>query len=185
MLNDLHSDAKERMKKSIEAFVVALKKIRTGRAHPSLLDDVMVPYYGTPTQLKQVANIGVEDGRTITVTPWEKHILGDIDKAIRSANLGLNPSNSGELIRVPLPALTEDSRRDLLKVAKAEAETAKVAVRSVRRDANSDVKELLKEKEITEDEQRKSEEAVQKLTDQSVKEIDNILAEKEKEIMTQ
>ena len=184
MLTEIKDDAKNRMVKAIEAFENALRRIRTGRAHPSLLDEVMVSYYGTPTQLKQLANVGVEDGRTITVTPWEKSLLGDVDKAIRSSNLGLNPSNNGDIIRVPLPALTEDSRRDLLKVAKGEAENAKIAVRNARREANNDVKELLKEKEITEDEQRRSEEDVQKLTDKFVKDVDTLLADKEKEIMT-
>ena len=184
MLDDLKKDADARMKKSIEALQNALRKIRTGRAHPSLLDDVMVSYYGTPTPLKQVANLGVEDGRTITVTPWEKGIAGEVEKAIMKANLGLNPSSNGELIRVPLPALTEDSRRDLLKVVKADGEQAKVSIRGVRRDTNSDVKELLKEKEITEDDQRRSEDDIQKLTDRYVKEIEDILASKETEIMT-
>lgn len=184
MLDDLKKDADARMKKTLESLHNALRKIRTGRAHPSLLDDVMVSYYGTPTPIKQVANLGVEDGRTITVVPWEKNLAGEVEKAIRSANLGLNPSSNGELIRVPLPALTEDSRRDLLKVVKAEGEQAKISIRAVRRDANSDTKELLKEKEISEDEQRRAEDDVQKLTDRFVKEIDDILAEKETEIMT-
>lgn len=184
MLNDIKKDADARMNKSLEALHNALRKIRTGRAHPSLLDDVMVSYYGTPTPIKQVANLGVEDGRTITVMPWEKNLSSEIEKAIRSANLGLNPSSNGELIRVPLPALTEDSRRDLLKVVKSEGEHAKISIRAVRRDANTDIKELLKEKEISEDEQRRSEEEIQKLTDRFVKDIDEILAEKEIEIMT-
>ena len=184
MLNEIKDDAKSRMDKAIEAFNNALRRIRTGRAHPSLLDEVMVSYYGTPTQLKQLANVGVEDGRTITVTPWEKSLLGEVDKAIRSSNLGLNPSNNGDMIRVPLPALTQDSRKELLKVAKSEGENAKIAIRNARRDANNDVKDLLKEKEITEDEQRRSEEDIQKITDKFVKDVDTLLAEKEKEIMT-
>jgi len=184
MINDIKADAKDKMDKSVDAFIQAIRKIRTGRAHPSLLDDVMVPYYGTPTQLKQLANLGVEDGRTITVSPWEKHIINDIDKAIRSANLGLNPSNTGDLIRVPLPALTEDSRRDLSKVAKSEAENAKISIRNARRDANNDIKELEKEKEISEDDQRRAEDEIQKLTDKVVKKIDELLVEKETEIMT-
>lgn len=184
MLNDVKKDANDRMKKAIESLQTALRKIRTGRAHPSLLDDVMVSYYGTPTPLKQVANLGVEDGRTITVTPWEKNLAGEMEKAIRNANLGLNPSSNGDLIRVPLPALTEESRRDLLKVVKAEGEQAKVSVRSVRRDANGNIKELEKEKEISEDEQRRAEDEIQKLTDKFVKEIDEVLAQKETEIMT-
>ena len=184
MLNELKQDAEARMKKAVEALHTALKKVRTGRAHPSLLDDVMVSYYGSPTPIRQVANLGVEDGRTITVTPWERGIASEIEKAIRSANLGLNPSSNGDLIRVPLPALTEESRRDLLKIVKSDGEQAKVAVRAARRDANSDVKELLKEKEISEDDQRRSEDEIQKLTDKYVKEIDQVLAEKESELMT-
>ncbi len=184
MLDEVKKDADIRMTKSIEALQNALRKIRTGRAHPSLLDDVMVSYYGAPTPIKQVANLGIEDGRTITVTPWEKNLTGEVEKAIRNANLGLNPSSNGELIRVPLPALTEESRRDLLKIVKSDGEQAKVSVRSVRRDANSDVKEFLKEKEITEDDARRAEDVIQKLTDRYVKEIDEILAKKETEIMT-
>ena len=184
MLNELKQDAEARMKKAIEALHTALKKVRTGRAHPSLLYDVMVSYYGTPTPIRQVANLGVEDGRTITVTPWERGIAADVEKAIRNANLGLNPSSNGDLIRVPLPALTEESRRDLLKIVKNDGEQAKVAVRAARRDANSDIKELLKEKEISEDDQRRSEDDIQKLTDRFVKEIDQILGEKESELMT-
>jgi len=184
MIEDLKKDAESRMAKAIEALQSALRKIRTGRAHPSLLDDVMVSYYGTPTPIKQVANLGVEDGRTITVTPWEKNIANEVEKAIRNANLGLNPSSNGELIRVPLPALTEDSRRDLLKVVKSDGEQAKIAIRAARRDANSDIKELLKEKDISEDDQRRGEDDIQKLTDRFVKDVDDCLSAKETEIMT-
>lgn len=183
MIEDIKADAKGRMQKSIESFSTALARIRTGRAHPSLLDDVTVDYYGTPTPIKQVANVGVEEGRTITVTPWEKHLIPDIEKAIMASDLGLNPSTSGDLIRLPLPPLTEETRKDLAKVVRGEAEQAKVAIRNIRRDANSDLKDLLKEKEITEDEQRKGEDDTQKLTDSFVADVDALTAKKEKELM--
>ncbi len=183
MINEIKSDADTRMKKSIEAFKTALSKIRTGRAHPSLLDDVCINYYGTPTPIKQVANIGVEEGRTLTVSPWEKHLVPDVEKAIMASDLGLNPSTSGDLIRLPLPPLTEETRKELTKVVRAEAENAKIALRNVRRDANGDLKELLKEKEISEDEERKGEEDIQKITDKHVKGVDELTVQKEKELM--
>jgi len=154
MIDEIIQDAEVRMKKSVDALHLELAKIRTGRAHPSLLDQVMVDYYGTMTPVKQIANVVVEDARTLMVTPWEKQMVAAIDKAIMTANLGLNPSTAGLTIRVPMPALTEERRRDLVKVVKHEAENSRVAVRNIRRDANSDVKELLKEKEISEDEER-------------------------------
>ncbi|VAW57209.1 Ribosome recycling factor [hydrothermal vent metagenome] len=183
MIDEIIQDAEVRMKKSVESLRAELIKIRTGRAHPSLLDQVMVDYYGSMTPIKQVANVVAEDSRTLTVTPWEKPMVGAIEKAIMTANLGLNPASQGTVIRVPMPALTEERRRDLVKVVKAEGEAAKVAVRNIRRDANGDFKDLLKEKEVSEDEARNGEEDVQKLTNKFVAEIDKILDAKEKEMM--
>lgn len=184
MLNEIHKESEQRMKKSIEALAVAFAKIRTGRAHPSILDSVMVPYYGTPTPLKQVANINVEDGRTLSISVWEKPLVPVIEKAIMAANLGLNPSNNGDLIRIPMPALTEETRRDMVKLAKAEAETARVSIRNIRRDANTNIKDLLKEKEISEDDEKRATDAIQKLTDKYVAEVDSHLQEKEKDLMS-
>jgi len=167
----------------VDSLRTALTKIRTGRAHPSLLDQVMVDYYGSMTPIKQVANVVAEDSRTLAVTPWEKPMVGAIEKAIMTADLGLNPASQGTVIRVPMPMLTEERRRDLVKVVKGEGETGKVAVRNIRRDANSDFKELLKEKEISEDEARNAEDGIQKLTDKFVTEIDKLLEAKEKEMM--
>lgn len=183
MINDIKKDAEARMKKSIEALETAFKKIRTGRAHPSILDTVMVSYYGVDTPLKQVANVTVEDGRTLAVSAWERQIVPDIEKAIMKADLGLNPSSNGDLIRVPLPALTEETRRDMIKIARAEAEQGRVSVRNIRRDANGDLKDLLKEKEISEDEDRKGQEDIQKLTDKYVAEVDALLQKKEADLM--
>lgn len=183
MIDEIKQDAEERMQKSIESLKNDLTKIRTGRAHPSLLEQVSVEYYGSDTPLNQVANIGTEDARTLKVTPWEKHLLGDIEKAIMNSNLGLNPVNDGNIIRVPLPPLTEERRRELVKVVKGEAEGARIAIRNIRRDANSDFKSLLKEKDITEDEERRAMDDVQKLTDTYVKEVDAMLDKKEKELM--
>lgn len=183
MINEIIADAKDRMNKSVEALSSQMSKIRTGRAHPSLLDSVMVPYYGTDTPLKQLANITIEDSRTLAVTVFDKSSSGAVEKAILTSDLGLNPAGAGNVIRVPLPALTEERRRDLVKIVRHEAEQGRVAVRNIRRDANSDIKELLKEKEITEDDDRKAQENIQKLTDQFVKTIDEILAVKEAELM--
>lgn len=183
MIADIKKDAEQRMQKSIEALRNDLTKIRTGRAHPSLLDQVMVDYYGSDVPLSQVANISTEDARTLKVVPWEKPMAAKIEKAILISNLGLNPANDGNAIRVPLPALTEERRRDLVKVVKAEAEGARVAIRNIRRDANGDFKALLKEKEISEDEERRATDDVQKLTDHFIKEVDAVLAKKEKELM--
>lgn len=183
MINDIKADAQARMKKTIEALEGAFNKVRTGRAHPGILDGVMVPYYGTDTPLKQVANVGVEDGRTLTISPWEKHLIPDVEKAIMKADLGINPSTSGDLIRLPMPPLTEETRRDLIKVVRAEAEQSRVSIRNIRRDANSDIKELLKEKEISEDEERRGEEEIQKLTDKFIAEIDKRLQDKEKDLL--
>ena len=183
MIDEITQDAESRMAKSVESLKTELTKIRTGRAHPSLLDQVMVDYYGSPTPIKQVANVVAEDSRTLAVTPWEKPMVAAVEKAIMTANLGLNPASQGTVIRVPMPPLTEERRRDLVKVVKAEGEGAKVAVRNIRRDANGDFKDLLKEKEISEDESRKAEEGIQKLTDKYVAEIDKVLEAKEKEMM--
>lgn len=183
MINDIKKDAETRMEKSIASLEVAFSKVRTGRAHPSLLDGVMVSYYGSPTPLNQVAGVNVEDGRTLLVQPWEKPLLPDIEKAIMAANLGLNPSSNGEVIRVPLPPLTEETRREYIKVVKGDAENARVAIRAVRRDANSDIKELLKEKEISEDEDKKGHDDVQKITDKFVKKVDELLAAKEEDLL--
>ncbi len=183
MIDEITQDAQTRMKKSVDSLRTELTKIRTGRAHPSLLDQVMVDYYGSMTPIKQVANVVAEDSRTLAVTPWEKPMVAAIEKAIMTANLGLNPASQGTVIRVPMPMLTEERRRDLVKVVKGEGEAGKVAVRNIRRDANGDFKELLKEKDISEDEARGAEDAIQKLTDKFVAEIDKLLEAKEKEMM--
>lgn len=183
MVEDILSDAKVRMGKSIEALKSNLAKVRTGRAHPSLLEQVMVPYYGSDTPIAQVASINVLDARTLSVSPWEKNQLAVVEKAIIQANLGLNPANNGETIRIPLPPLTEERRRDMAKVVRVEAEAAKVAIRNIRRDINNDFKQLEKEKEITEDDVRRAEDRAQKLTDQFVAEVDKCVEEKEKDLM--
>lgn len=183
MIEDIKKDAEERMSKSLLSLEAAFAKIRTGRAHPSLLDGITVNYYGSDTPLNQLANVTVEDGRTLVVSPWEKPLIPDVERAILKSDLGLNPSTSSDNIRLPMPPLTEENRRDLTKIAKAEAENARVAVRNIRRDANNDVKEFLKEKEITEDEARRGEEQIQQLTDAKVKEIDSALEAKEADLM--
>lgn len=183
MIQDIIKDAEKRMGKSVETLKGELAKVRTGRAHPALLEHVTVEYYGSDVPLNQVANITVADARTLTVTPWEKPMVPKIEKAIITSDLGLNPATAGEVIRVPLPALTEERRRDLVKVVRAEGEGAKVAIRNIRRDANNDFKTLVKEKEITEDEQRRAEEQIQKLTDQFTGQVDQILERKEKDLL--
>ena len=183
MIEDLKKDATARMHKAIEALKGVLVKLRTGRAHPSLLEGVTVDYYGTSTPLKQVAQINVVDARMLSVTPWEKPMVSAVEKAIIGAGLGLNPVTAGTLIRVPLPALTEERRRELTKVVRHEGENAKVAVRNVRRDVNQDLKEMLKEKLVSEDEERRAQDAVQKLTDQHIAEVDKVVAAKEAEIL--
>lgn len=183
MLNEIKKDAESRMNKSIEALGNAFKRIRTGRATPAILDSVMVDYYGTPTQISQVANIMVEDGRTLAINAWEKHLIPDIEKAIMKSNLGLNPATSGDLIRLPMPMLTEETRKEYIKQARAEAEQGRVSVRNIRRDANGNVKELLKDKEISEDDAKRAEEQIQKLTNNAVAEIDKVLSAKEKDLM--
>ncbi len=183
MLNEIAQDAETRMKKSVEALVENFKKIRTGRAHPSILDAVQVSYYGSDVPLQQVANIMVEDARTLAINPWEKKMVPVIEKAIMKSDLGLNPATSGDTIRVPMPALTEETRKGYTRQARQEAENAKVAIRNIRRDANGDLKELLKDKEITEDDQRRGEDRIQKLTDKFVAEIDQLLEHKEADLM--
>ena len=183
MIEDLKADANERMGKSLEALSHAFNKIRTGRAHPSLLDNISVPYYGVDTPLNQVANINVSDARTLSVVPWEKKMVSEIERAILKSDLGLNPATSGEIIRIPMPPLTEETRKVLIKQAMAETEQARVSIRNIRRDVLSDIKELLKEKEITEDEERKAQDDVQKITDSFVAKADAMLAEKEKDLM--
>jgi len=183
MIEELKKDARTRMRKSIEAFTHELSKVRTGRAHTSLLDHVSVTYYGASVPLNQVATVGVGDQRTLTVTVWERKVIPDVEKAIMNAGLGLNPVTAGEVIRVPLPPLTEERRRDLTKVVRQEAEGTRVAVRNIRRDVIQHLKALVKEKEVTEDDDRRAEHDVQGLTDQFVAEIDTILAKKEAELM--
>lgn len=183
MIEEIKQDAATRMSKSIDALKHELAKIRTGRAHTSLLDHITVEYYGSEVPLSQVANINVEDSRTLSVTPWEKPMVQVIEKAIMTSDLGLNPATAGTVIRVPMPPLTEERRKDLVKVVRHEAEGARVAVRNIRRDANNDFKTLLKEKEISEDEERRAQEDIQKLTDKHVANIDQLLEEKEKDLM--
>ncbi|MGB5260285.1 MAG: ribosome recycling factor [Gammaproteobacteria bacterium] len=183
MIDDIIKDAGQRMSKSIDALKQSLGKVRTGRAHPSLLDHLTVDYYGSEVPISQVANIGVEDARTLSVTPWEKTMVQPIEKAIMASNLGLNPATAGTVIRIPMPPLTEETRRELVKVVRKDGEAAKVAIRNIRRDANNDFKELVKDKEISTDEERKAQEAVQKLTDERVMEVDRVLADKEAELM--
>ena len=184
MINDIKKDAESRMAKSVESLGDNLAKVRTGRAHASLLDHLTVSYYGSEVPLKQVANIGVEDARTITVQPYEQQMVSTVEKAIMESDLGLNPNSAGTLIRVPLPQLTEERRRDMTKIVRHEAEQARVAVRNVRRDANNDLKALVKEKLISEDDEHRGQDLIQKLTDQYVKEIDELLEKKEKDLMS-
>jgi len=183
MIEDIKKDAGVRMKKSVESLVLEFGKIRTGRAHASLLDHVMVNYYGNDVPIKQVANINAEDARTLAINPWEKNLVPAIEKAIMTSDLGLNPSSAGTVIRVPMPALTEERRRDLVRVVRQEAEGARVAIRNIRRDAITDFKDLLKEKEISEDEERKAADDIQKLTDKYVAEVDKLLEGKEADLM--
>jgi len=171
------------MQKSLEALKADLGKVRTGRAHTGILDHVMVDYYGTPTAINQVANLTLLDARTITVTPWEKKMLAPVEKAIRESDLGLNPSTHGDMVRVPMPALTEERRKDLIKVVRHEAEDARIAIRNIRRDANSHLKDMLKKKEIPEDQERRGQDDVQKLTDRFIAEVDKLLTAKEQDLM--
>ena len=183
MIEDVLKDSESRMKKTIESLKTDLAKIRTGRAHPSVLDHITVEYYGGEVPLSQVAKVGVEDARTLSVVPWEKEMVAKIEKAIMTSDLGLNPASAGTVIRVPMPALTEERRRDLGKIVRSEGENAKIAIRNIRRDANGDLKDFLKEKEISEDDDRRGQETIQKLTDRFVSEVDQLVATKEKELM--
>jgi len=180
----VHKATEQKMLKSIDALKVDLSKVRTGRAHTGLLDHIQVEYYGSMVPLSQVANVGLADGRTITVQPWEKKLVAVIEKAIRDSDLGLNPATQGDTLRIPMPPLTEERRRELTKVVKHEGENARIAVRNLRRDANQQLKDLLKKKEISEDDERRAQDDVQKLTDKFVGDIDRMIADKEKEIMT-
>jgi ribosome recycling factor len=184
MIEDIVKDGNVRMGKSVESFQKALTKIRTGRAHPSLLEHVMVSYYDVDTPLNQVATVNIEDARTLSIMPWEAGMIGPVEKAIMKADLGLNPVTAGNVIRVPMPPLTEERRRDLVKVVRNEAENAKIAVRNIRRDANSEFKEALKEKMITEDDLHGGEDRIQKTTDQHIKDIDKHLEVKEADLMS-
>jgi len=181
---EIKKNTENKMDQSIAAFSNTLSKIRSGRANPGLLDHVMVEYYGNPTPLSQVANISLLDSRTISVQPWEKGLGPKIEKAIRESDLGLNPASMGDLIRVPMPPMSEERRKELTKVVKGEGEDSKIAVRNLRRDANESLKKLAKDKEISEDDERRSQDEVQKMTDRFVAEIDKIISDKEKEIMT-
>jgi len=183
MIEDIKKDAEARMKKSIEALKSDLTKLRTGRAHTSLLDHIVVSYYGNDTPLNQVASVTVSDPRTLTITPWEQNMVNAIEKAIMQSNLGLNPTTAGKVIRVPLPPLTEERRKDMIKVVRHEGENGRIAIRNIRRDANNDLKSLNKDKEITDDQMHQAEDAIQKLTDKYVAEVDRLLEQKEKELM--
>ena len=183
MLEDLKKDARERMAKCVAAFQADLKKLRTGRAHPSLIEHLKVDYYGSEVPLQQVASIAVEDGRTLVISPWEKSVVQAVEKAIFKSDLGLTPMTAGTVIRVPMPPLTEERRREITKLLKAEAENARVAVRNVRRDVMNDVKEMLREKLVSQDDERRAETEIQKLTDKHVADIEQLLAAKEKEVM--
>jgi ribosome recycling factor len=183
MIADIKKSAEEKMKKTLETLKNDLGKIRTGRAHTGLLDHVMVDYYGTPTPINGVANVTLLDARTLAVTPWEKKLVSAIDKAIRDSDLGLNPATMGETVRVPMPALTEERRKDLIKVVHKEGEGARVAVRNIRRDANNHLKDLLKQKKVAEDEERRAQDDVQKLTDRHIAEVDKLLAAKEADLI--
>jgi ribosome recycling factor len=183
MIADIKKNAEQKMKKTIEALKTDLGKVRTGRAHTGILDHVMVDYYGNPTPLPQVANVTLVDGRTIGVSPYEKKMAQAIEKAIRDSDLGLNPMTQGDMVRVPMPALTEERRKDLIKVVRHEGENARVAIRNIRRDANTHLKDLLKKKEVAEDDERRAQDDVQKLTDRSIAEIDKVLEVKEADLM--
>lgn len=183
MIEEYKQDAEERMQKSVDALSNAFAKIRTGRAHPSILDSVSIEYYGAMTPLKQLANVNVEDARTLAIVPWEKPLVPDIEKAIMKSDLGLNPSTSGDVIRVPMPALTEETRKGFIRQARQEAENARVSIRNIRRDVLGDIKELQKEKEISEDDERRAADDIQKITDKYVSRVDSDLAAKEADLM--
>ena len=182
--SQIKTNADQKMQKSIETFKANLAKIRTGRASPGILEHIMVDYYGNPTPISQVANLGLADARTINVTPWEKNMVAVVEKAIRDSDLGLNPATQGAVIRVPMPPLTEERRKELTKLVKSEGEETKIAIRNLRRDANEHLKRLVKDKEISEDEERRAQDEIQKLTDRYVTDVDKLVLEKDKEIMT-
>lgn len=184
MIADVKKSADQKMQKSVETLKTNLGKVRTGRAHAGLLDHITVDYYGSPTPINQLANINVIDARTLGVSPFEKKLGAAIEKAIRDSDLGLNPASMGDIVRVPMPALTEERRRDLIKVVRGEAEDSRVAVRNIRRDANNDLKGLLKDKAVSEDEERRGQDDIQKLTDKYIADIDRLIADKEKELLT-
>ena len=184
MIDDIKKDAATRMVKSVEALKEGLAKVRTGRAHPNMLDHIMVSYYGAATPLKQLANVGVEDARTLTVQPWEEAMVAAVEKAILESNLGINPNTAGTLIRLPIPSLTEERRKDMVRTVRQTTENARVAVRNIRRDANASLKDLVKEKLISEDDERRGQEIVQKLTDQHIKEVDELMQQKETDLMS-
>ena len=183
MINDIQKDADKKMKKAVESLQHEMTKIRTGRANASLLDHVQVDYYGNTTPLSQVANVTSSDARTLLVTPWDKSMVAAVEKAILNSGLGLNPSSAGSAIRVPMPALTEERRKDMIKIVRSEAEQGRVSIRNIRRDANSQLKELIKEKAISEDDERRSNDVIQKTTDKYIAEVDVVLANKEKDLM--
>ncbi len=183
MIEEIRADADERMGKSLESLHTAFARIRTGRANPSLLDGIVVSYYGSDTPLNQVASVSVEDARTLVISPWEKKLVPDIEKAILKSDLGITPNSTSDVVRVPLPALTEENRRELAKHARHEAENARIAIRNIRRDAISDIRELVKEKEVAEDEAHRAEEAIQKLTDKRIGEVEKALEAKETDLM--
>ncbi len=183
-ISEVKKNAETKMSKSVDSLKTDLAKVRTGRANPGILDHVQVDYYGNPTPINQVANISLIDGRTISVQPWEKKMVNAVEKAIRDSDLGLNPSSVGDIIRVPMPPLTEERRKEMVKLVKTEGEDAKVAVRNIRRDANEYLKKMVKDKACSEDDERRAQDDIQKLTDKYVKQIDGLLAEKEKEVMT-
>jgi len=183
MIDDIQKDANTRMGKSVESLVLDLAKLRTGRAHPSLLDHIMVSYYGSDVPLSQVSNVNVEDARTLAITPWEQNMVAPVEKAIMNSDLGLNPNTAGNVIRIPMPPLTEERRKDMIRIVRQEAENARVAIRNIRRDANHHLKDLVKEKLASEDDERRAEEQIQKLTDQHIKEIDGLLEKKEADLM--
>lgn len=183
MIKDIQKDAEARMRKSVENLSAELSKVRTGRANVGILDHVMVDYYGNPTPLNQVSSVSASDARTLLVTPWEKTMVAPIEKAIMESDLGLNPSSAGTSIRVPMPPLTEERRKELIKVVRSEGEQGRVAIRNIRRDANNQFKELVKEKEISEDEERKATDDIQKLTDKYINQVDEALVAKEKDLM--
>jgi len=184
MIEEIRQEASSRMDKSLEALKVEMARVRTGRAHPSLLEQVTVDYYGNETPLNQVASVNAQDARTLTVTPWEKNMVPAIEKAIMNANLGLNPSSAGQVIRVPLPPLTEERRKEMIRVVRGVAENARVAIRNIRRDANGQLKDLLKDKEISEDDDRREQDNIQKLTDKFIGDVEVVLQDKEKDLLS-